>query len=182
MTIIGFGHRRRAGKDTASNFCVTHLRATTKRKLIVKSSFATKMKAICHDLYSWAGLRDGDYYEAHPELKEQVIPLLGKSPRQIYIEMGTSVGRSIYKDTWLQYVLKASCDFNIIADVRFANEADAILDAGGRVYKVHNPNVPVFNDVADTALDSYDKWSGIIVNDGDLNKFHASVMKEVFNV
>lgn len=180
--LIAFGHKRRMGKDTAANFCVSHLRATTKRKLIIKSAFADKMKEVCYDLYKWAGLRDGKFYEDNPVLKEQVIAQIGKSPRDIYIQMGTSVGRVIYIDTWLEYVLNLECDYNIISDVRFENEARAILDRGGKVYRIDNPREKIHNDVADTALDFFRDWTGVIVNDGTMQEFHTKVLKEVFNV
>lgn len=180
--LIAFGHRRRAGKDTACNFCVTHTRATTKRQLIVKAAFADKMKAMCHDLYAWAGLREGSYYDEYPEFKEQIIPALGKSPRQIYIEFGTSVGRSIFADTWLEFVLHLKADYKFVSDLRFPNEGHAILQAGGQVWRIDNPRVAMHDDVADSAMVDFKDWTGVIVNDGDLHTFHARILRSIFNV
>lgn len=180
--LIAFGHRRRAGKDTACNFCVTHARTTTKRQLIVKAAFADKMKSMCHDLYAWAGLREGSYYDEHPELKEQIIPALGKSPRQIYIEFGSTVGRAIFEDTWLEFVLRTKAEQIYISDLRFVNEAKAVLLAGGRVFRIDNPRIEIHHDVADANMKDFKDWTGVIVNDGDLHTFHARVLKAVFNV
>ena len=180
MTLIfGFGHRRYVGKDTCANFAVSHVRANRRGIMVIKTGFSSKLKAVAYDLYSWAGLMDEEYYEQHPELKDVIIPAIGKSARQIWIELGTSVGRAIYNDTWLVYVLKKKCDYLFLKDVRFPNEADAILDSGGYVFRIDNPRIEKYNDVADSALASYDKWSGVIINDGDMTTLNKRVIETI---
>lgn len=166
--IVGFGHRRYVGKDSAANFAVSYMRQQTRGKLVLKTGFASKFKAMCHDLYGWAGLQDEEYYEAHPELKDVVIPALGKSPRNVWIEFGTTVGRAIYDNTWVMYPIMMQCDYLFIKDVRFPNEADEILNRGGYVVRVDNPRVEKFDDVADSGLVNYTRWSATLLNDGDL--------------
>jgi hypothetical protein len=173
MIIIGFGHRRFTGKDSCANFLVTHVRLSKRNILVQKIGFATKMKAMCHDLYGWAGLQDEDYYEQHPNLKDVVLPTIGKSPREVWIEFGTSVGRTIYDKTWIMYAVNKKADFLFIKDVRFPNEAEEILARGGHVFRVDNPRIPKHNDVADSALAEWTKWSGVIVNDGDLSTLNT---------
>lgn len=179
MKIIGFGHRKQTGKDSCCNLLVSHLRATQRNILVRKTGFASKMKAMCHDLYAWAGLMDEDYYEQNQHLKGVVLPAIGKSPRTVWIEFGTSVGRSIYPDTWVVYPFQMSCNYLLLKDVRFPNEAQEILNRGGLLYKVENPRVADSDDAADCGLASWTKWTGIINNDGDLVKLNATVIETV---
>lgn len=179
VRIFGFGHRSRVGKDTVAGFLAGHIRQTTRNKLVVKTSFATKLKAMTHDLYGWAGLQEADFYE-RPEnehLRNVKLPEIGKTPVEIWIEFGTTVGRSIYMDTWIKYPLNKKFDFLIIPDVRFPNEIIEIRKAGGIVYKVENPNVPHRDSVADNALANYTAWNGIIENTGDLKALNAQVIE-----
>ena len=129
-----------------------------------------------------AGLREGSFYDEHPEFKEVPLQAIGKSPRQIYIEFGTSVGRSIYEHTWLEFVLKMKADKKFISDLRFPNEALAVLHAGGQVWRIDNPRQEMHDDVADSAMKDFNQWTGVIVNDGDLHTFHKRVLEAIFNV
>jgi hypothetical protein len=79
-------------------------------------------------------------------VKEAVIPWLGKSPRQLLQSLGTEWGRDgVHPEIWIRITLERirpelaaglSC---VITDVRFDNEAQAIIDAGGEVWRVARP-------------------------------------------
>lgn len=80
------------------------------------------------------------------EVKEAVIPWLGKSPRQMLQSMGTEWGRNtIHDEIWIRITMeriKPELDCGrsvVITDVRFDNEAQAILAAGGEVWRVARP-------------------------------------------
>ncbi len=176
MKVIAFGHRREVGKDTAAGFLISHLRTSKSGRNVRKMGFADQLKDISFRLYSWAGLHDGDYYETNRVAKEQVLPAIGKSPRDIWIEVGNKL-RDVWADTWLDLLFKGTkCDFMIIKDLRYLNEAEAVKAAGGLVIRIDNPRVKVFNDVADVALVNYDKWDHVITNDDDMKKFHGQVI------
>jgi hypothetical protein len=179
MKIIAFGHRRFVGKDTAANFAVTHVRTTNRGILVTKTGFASKLKAQCYELYSWAGLQDEAYYEAHSELKDVILPKIGKSPRTIWIEYGTSVGRAIYDKTWIMYPLSKKCDYLFIKDLRFHNEVEEILSRGGIVIRIDNPRVQKFDDKADSNLADFNGWTEIINNDGSLADFNKKVISTI---
>src|SRR6187549_508755 len=94
MKMIAFGHQKDVGKDTAARFVMTHLRMNSRVKKVEKHGFADKLKDVCYQLYAWAGLMPGPWYEESPEkrkLKEVVLPAIGKSPRQIWISFGNEV-------------------------------------------------------------------------------------------
>lgn len=181
MKILAFGHQKRVGKDTAAKFVMTHLRSTNRVRHAQKKGFADKLKQICYDLYSWAGLMPGPWYEenGNAHLKEVVLPKLGKSPRQIWIAFGNEVKNAAYPDTWIDYLLhNSNCDFLIISDMRFPNEADKIRALGGKVIKITKPDVPHTSDAADDPLLSYTNWDGHIVNiQGELGKLYEDVIK-----
>lgn len=75
----------------------------------------------------------------------------------------------------------------LVADTRFPNEADDIIDAcGGKVISIYRP----YNDVRDnttrdksheseTALDNYKKFSHLIANDCSLEELQAKVTDTV---
>jgi hypothetical protein len=85
---------------------------------------------------SVAGLQNRD-------TKEAVIPWLGKSPRQMLQTLGTEWGReTVNPQIWIRIAIERAVPHLavgrsvVITDVRFDNEAQAIIDAGGEVWRV----------------------------------------------
>ena len=77
------------------------------------------------------------------DVKEAVIPWLGKSPRQMLQSLGTEWGRdSIHPEIWVRIAMERAVPHLatgrgvVVTDVRFDNEAQAIIKAGGEVWKV----------------------------------------------
>ena len=159
MKIIGIGRRKGVGKDTLASYLKPHFPGAR----VV--GIADKVKAIAHDLYGWAGLKDGAYYETNYSERAVVLPQLGKSARQIWIELGTSVGRELWHDTWIRQLLYEyrDADTLIIKDVRFQNEIDVIRNLGGFLIEVENLRIPAPTDVADTQ-NLQEGWQHITVD------------------
>lgn len=168
MKILAFGHQKEVGKDTAAKFAMTHLRSTNKVRKVVKAGFADKLKDVCFQIYKWAGMMPGPWYEETAErrkLKDVVLPKLGKSPRQIWIAFGNEVKAAAYPETWVEFLLQGmDSDFLIVSDMRFPNEADRIHELGGKVVKILRPSVPHMSDAADDPLLFYNKWDHIVTN------------------
>jgi hypothetical protein len=183
MKIIAFGHQKRVGKDTASGFVSTYLRVERGVRRVKKAGFADKLKDVCYQLYSWAGLQNKDYYEENPHMKEVVLHAIGKTPREIWISFGNEVKEATYRNTWLDYLIKTSeedkIDWLVVSDMRFPNEADYIREAGGLVIKVTRPSVLHTSDAADDPLLTYQNWSNVIINDGTLADFYSKVIEVV---
>jgi len=85
-------------------------------------------------------------------LKERAIPAIGKSPRQMLQTLGTEWGRDLVdRHLWLkiaheriQKLARAGAEVVVVADVRFANEAEWIRERlGGEVWEVRRPGLPV---------------------------------------
>ena len=75
-------------------------------------------------------------------LKEQPIPWLGKSPRELLQTLGTEWGRQmVNQDIWIKLAMRRAAEYERVAitDVRFENEAEAIEAAGGQVWLVERP-------------------------------------------
>lgn len=167
--IIGLGHQKRTGKDTLCEALLYAYRMADQDASRV--AFGDSLKNVCRLLYGWAGLHNGYYYNL-PECeheREIVLPAIGKTPRQIWIEVGNKL-RDVYAETWIQHALRSDhlSEVLIIPDVRYPNEAQAIKKAGGVLVKVDRPGLPEPTDVADTALSGFDGWDFQFQNTGTL--------------
>jgi hypothetical protein len=60
--------------------------------------------------------------------------------------------------------------------MRFANEADAIAARGGTLLRIERPGTkPINNHVSETALDRYDGFHSVLVNDATIEVLHDRV-------
>jgi hypothetical protein len=144
----------------------------------MKAGFADKLKAQCYELYKWAGLQYGDWYEepGNEHMKDTILPAIGKSPRQIWIEYGQLV-REIYPGTWTHFLFnRNNVDLLIVKDVRKIDEAESILEVGGACIRIDRPDVPISDDVVDSALANWDRWTAIIKNEGSHQLLYDEVV------
>jgi hypothetical protein len=175
MKILGFGHRKRVGKDTAAKFALSYLKQHYPKLSCCRISFGDQLKDISERMFSWGGLECGVYYSNHPELIEQTIPAIGKSPRQIWDEMGLT-GRNIHPNVWVNMAAhNADGDILISPDVRFPTEIDLIRKFGGWAVKVSRPQVPKVNTAVDEALTNFDGWDAILLNDKTFKDLNTQV-------
>lgn len=183
MKIISLGHRKRTGKDTLAQFIVTALRTQSKGLRIKKAGFADELKRITHHLFRWAGLKDGEYYEMHPEEREIVLPAIKMTPRQLWLGIGNRM-RDVYNDIWLDFLLKdPDCDVLIIKDMRFPAEFNRIHEMGGKCIKVVNSRIPDTDDEADIALAHVPDtvWDRLVYNNGTKHELHHQALQIVEN-
>gem|GEM_PF-1285050 len=169
--IVGFGHRRRMGKDALAD--LVWRRLVHAKVKPARDAFARKLKKAAFRIFAYGGLLEPQQYDHNPELREKMLTAIGKSPRDIWIEFGTKV-REIAPDAWIRSVLDAPVHQNaevlLITDVRYPNEITAIRERGGLVIKVARPGVPKSGDVADSALARLPdaEWDMVVANGGDL--------------
>lgn len=176
--IVAFGHRKRVGKDTSAKLLDTILRVEKPGIKIAKLSFASKLKDVCYQLFHWAGLKPGIFYEdeRNAHLREEILPKIGKSPRQIWIEVGNKM-REVYSDVWIDNALYGTPDAHvlIITDLRFKNEAEKVRVLGGRSIKLTRDSAPVSDDASDCALQDYTAWDEVIDNSGNMHELHGKI-------
>lgn len=179
--IIAFGHRRRVGKDTATQILIEEF---AKHGIsAVRSSFADNLKEECNRLFGHAGLRESTYYEEHPELKERVLPSLGLSPRDVWIQVGNRL-RDVYPYVWIDLALtcqKPDSQITIVSDMRYPNEVDRVKELGGHVVKITRLVAPVHDDEADSALADFDDWDMVITNDSGIESL-ARALQPIIDI
>lgn len=112
------------------------------------------------------------------------------TPRDILQFVGTDVIRS-YCDGYHVDVVFLNNNINtdniIITDVRFMNEVEGVLNNNGfvvRIERIFDKCSSEFNTghLSETSLDSFDRWSYILNNPGDLlENFYIEIDKMVKN-
>ena len=114
-------------------------------------SFATPLREMLWSM--------GVQYEYLHNHKEDKIPSLGKSARELLCSLGTDWGRNMVDENiWVwamsRQVEGAMKDFVIIDDCRFKNEAEWIKSQGGLIFKLTRDGHEYTNDhVTETPLD-----------------------------
>lgn len=148
--VLGITGRARAGKDTLAQFVEKHLELLGMAwNNIYRISLASPIKEMAYDLIV-PFVDDGDDC-IYGGSKEEVIPELGKSPREIMQSLGTDWGREFFgDDIWIKHlVASAKVAFEgeegrlcvlIVPDVRFDNEA-RMCDMVVRVVRASAPDV-----------------------------------------
>ena len=135
-----------AGKGTVADLLV-------ERHGFFKESYANSLKDACSIIFGW----DRQMLEgATPESRawreqpdEWWSEKLGRefSPRLALQLMGTEAGRDVFHpDLWVHTVMRrceqAPWNNYVIADVRFPNEINAIVNSGGKVIRVRRGEDP----------------------------------------
>jgi len=177
MKIVAFGYKKGVGKSTAGKFLATFLKINAPELRIKQISFAAKLKDISYQLFKWAGLKRGVYYESHYKEKEVILPQLGLSPRQIWIGVGNKL-REVYENTWINFALfGVQADIIIITDLRFCGEAEAILKNDGKIIKINRLGIPQGTDPAEVDLDVLinANWNYVLHNNGSLQGLNVSI-------
>lgn len=160
--IIALAGAAGSGKDTAADYLC-------KQYDFARYAFAKPLKAALCAMFGWTGFE----LELR-KFKEEVLPDIGKSPRQMLQTLGTEWGRQLVNPhLWL---LLAQREIDrarqcgepgiVITDCRFENEAVFVLAQGGKVLHIVRPGVEaVASHVSETRLPSH-VVSAQFVNDG----------------
>lgn len=126
IDLIGITGKARSGKDTLANILVNSYGYK-------RYAFADPLKKVGEILFGW------NEEHSDGQLKENIDPVFGISPRQFYQTFGTDFARqTISDDIWIK-ILKKSLIKNknvVISDVRFDNEAEFVLSNGGIILHI----------------------------------------------
>lgn len=99
--------------------------------------------------------------------------------RELLQRFGTEVGREQFGENFWTDRVKAQIKPGgkyVISDVRFANEADTVREAGGKVFRIKRDGTGAINaHVSDTGIDSL-IVDGVIPNTSTLEHFRDLVL------
>jgi len=129
-------------------------------------------------------------FDLHPSIwedrvaKEKKVDWLGRSPRYLAQTLGTEWGRTlVHPDVWLllmqrkwEAIRNSHSPRMVVPDVRFDNEAAAIIAAGGTVWKVVREVNPVEDHVSERGLDPA-LITGRIMNNGPLDELAPRIVR-----
>jgi hypothetical protein len=173
MKIIAFGHRKGVGKDTVAKFTHEIIKSHYPSITVARASFAEPIKEIAYNMFYWAGHKKPDHYVHNYEDKNRHLSN-GLTPREIWIRLGTLIGREIDPDVWVELLFAKSytADVLLITDLRFKNEISAIHHRQGYCVKVLRPGYVPTNDIVDCQLDkiSYEDFTIVAKNIKELYK------------
>lgn len=157
--IIGLGHQARVGKDTAARYLVENYG-------FQRYAFADKLKEFTYAANpAVRAIVDdcrGDWEQAkeHAFIRE-ALQYTGAAGRQVFNEdywVDLVLDQITARPTWIKE------DF-VITDVRYPNEAGAIVALGGAVIRITRPGYSAVNNHAsETALDGFE-YDATVVND-----------------
>ena len=169
--IVGFGHRAGVGKDAAA----LALEPLGYERL----GFADTLKSIAYAVRpEWQPMIDEYGWDSVKRLMPDV--------RQFLQLLGTEGVRDhLGEDVWVDACMAKMQPGHkyVVTDVRFPNEAKAILRAGGHLYRIDRPGrQSVQAHLSEEALASWDGWSGTFTNSFDsLGSFQLFVQEYVLH-
>jgi len=165
--IIGITGHMQAGKSTIGQYLVEDFG-------FVQAAFADPLKQMVLALDPWVAMpvcstHQEDEENVHFRLLSAVVQHEGwerakKYPdvRRLLQRMGTEAGRQVLgEDLWINHMWKTSIvgyHFDVvITDVRFKNEAVAIREWGGYVWKVTRPGYEGDGHASELEIDEIDE-------------------------
>lgn len=146
-----------------------------------KHAFADKLKECASTILGVPRFmfESGEFKESFTSL-----PLSNKegepmTNREFLQYFGTEVGRSIDKDLWIKALMysygRDKESHWIIPDVRFPNEADAIRNAGGVLWKIEREGSGAGNHISEKLIDDI-KVDLVIENNLDMKYYIKAII------
>jgi hypothetical protein len=181
--LIGLAGKARTGKDTAATYF-------EQAAGLEPMSFAAPIKQVICDLFNLDGRH------TNGDLKETLIPGIGKSPRQLFQTLGTEWGRDcVHPDVWLHvagvWLSKLRAEYTsqgarfagaVFSDVRFENEAQWIRNQGGVVIHIRRDLAPVVSEHISEQGVLFEAGDLKVSNHGTLDEFYVKLgatLKEI---
>lgn len=184
MEIIALSGYARSGKDEAAKVLVEEFGFT-------RVAFADKLREV---LYALNPIVDTEWHPTAAPKKaghwyvQDVIDQygwggyketrFGPEIRRLLQRLGTEAGRQTLWDTiWIDAALTGFGEDArlVVTDCRFPNEAQAVKERGGKVWRVRRKGIgPANAHASETSLDNYD-FDLIVDNDSTLEAFQDKV-------
>jgi len=179
LQIIGLSGYARAGKDTVATLLwEVGYRRIAFADILRDAIYAVNpdIKVIVDDETTvYAPLR-----EVIDEIGWEQAKSSAPSIRGLLQRTGTEMGRELFGENfWVDQTFRKleASGYNkwVISDTRFPNEADAVVNNGGIVWRVERPGFGPTNDhISETGLDNYDSHARLF-NAGSLHELREDV-------
>lgn len=174
--LIGLAGHARVGKDTAARYLAAHL-------TLISYAFADPLKQALASMFNLTA------NQLEGTEKEQPLPWLGKSPRELMQLLGTEWGRDlVHPQLWLllaEQNLQLLAEHDqamqgvVIRDVRFDNEADWVRSKGGVILHISRRGIRPANDhVSEYGVRHY-RGDYVIENDGTLEELYDQLDRAI---
>ena len=143
------------------------------------NSFAQPLKDMLHAMLKSMGYSEEVIHHYVYVDKEALIPEFKVSARHMLRTLGTEWGRtcvspSIWIDHWLARVSR--CNFTVVDDVRFVNEAELIRNLGGQIWRIVRPGVMRnTTHASEGGLDEWPYFTHEIINGGTLEELLSAI-------
>jgi hypothetical protein len=208
--VVGLGYTARVGKDTIADYLVReHNFHKTSFATALKEGIGRGVFGFNDDqLYGSTKEAVDEFWDARLNIYQnrngqvsikpghtceicQEWERLPVTPRLILQLAGTEAGRNVFGEClWVETVARLIQNSGhsrwVIPDVRFPNEAEAVLKWGGTAWAVE-ASYPGYKGISggttghasETSLLTFDKWSGIISNYGTFSDLYNEVEEKI---
>jgi hypothetical protein len=151
MALIGISGKMQTGKDTLAAIITTISNYE-------RVAFADKLKA--RIALTW----DIDAALLNDQEFKKTLSPLGITWRELMQREGVMM-RELDVNYWVKAALHNTNGKNVVVtDVRFPNEARAIINMGGILVRMRRDGVDTSNHISETALDDWNEWHFIYDN------------------
>ena len=176
-TFIGLSGWAKSGKDTVAQYLVENHGFT-------RVSFADPMRDALLELDPLV-----PYMGHHMRLStvirfrgwddaKRVVPEI----RELLQRFGTEVGRNMFgQNFWVDQAIESATRYErvVFSDCRYTNEADAVQNIGGVVWRIYRPDVFAVNDhTSEQDLNNY-PFDSHINNDSTLDNLHNLIEEQL---
>lgn len=188
--LIGLSGFARSGKDTVAGILVRNHGFT-------QVAFADPLRASLKAINPLLEANEGYRHHYPPIRLLDALVVYGGSEglknspysdewRRLQQKQGTEAGRHIHgEDCWVAAAFATISDYGrvtgdyVFSDCRFPNEAYAVQDRGGAVWRIERPGVAAANDhPSETSLNDY-RFDAIIVNASSLDVLEYVVARHL---
>lgn len=150
-----------------------------KAKGFVVVPFARPLKDMVCVMLQGMGYSEMEAYRLTYERKEELIEGLGVSARHLLQTLGTEWGRTCVSPyVWLTHwkARVSNETYVVVDDVRFRNEAEAVLSMGGEMWMVERPGVvSTTTHASEGGLSDWPYFSHYIRNAGSLKQLQDAI-------
>lgn len=177
--LIGLTGYSQSGKDTVASVLVEKYGYT-------RIAFADKIKDFLYSVNPLTACSPTGYLQDLVDLVGWDKAKQEAQVRALLQNVGLSARELIDANIWVTLALRniSSADRIVITDVRFENEADAIKNLGGQVWRIKRLGVgPVNDHISESQLEAY-KADQIFMNNGsveDLQLLITTRMRNAFS-